>query len=210
MEIPVTVTVVQPPHGISAFFARYKQYITYGAIGLAGLVLLSILFLGSMRSSLMRRRKTRKAAGDPLTQPIPATIEPVTGRIKNGRNSKMDAPAWLQRITPDLAAASVSPILITEKEITFGSDPVQSTYVLDDPSISPRHARLAQTEDGNYLIADAGTVAGTWVNFEPVGKAGHPLQHGDVVHFGQLIFRFELKDPPLATEPKIIKETPLS
>jgi len=215
MEIPVTVTVVQPPHGISAFFARYKQYITYGAIGLAGLVLLSILFLGSMRSSLARRRKKRKAAGDPLTQPIPATIEPVTGRIKNGhtangRNSKMDAPAWLQRLTPDLAVASVSPILITEKEITFGSDPVQSTYVLDDPSISPRHARLAQTEDGNYLIADAGTVAGTWVNFEPVGKAGHPLQHGDVVHFGQLIFRFELKDPPLATEPKIIKETPLS
>ncbi len=215
IEIPVTITVVQPPHGLSAFFARYKQYITYGAIGLAGLVLLLILFLGNMRSAFARRRKKRKAAGDPLTQPVPAAVEPITDRTKRARSAnerakRADAPAWLQRLTPDLTAAPVSPILLTEKEITFGADPVQSTYILDDPSLGPRHARLIHAEDGNYLLADAGTVAGTWVNFEPVGKEAHLLQHGDVVHFGQLLFRFELKDPPVKTEPKIIKETPLS
>ena len=213
MEIPITVTVIQPPRGISAFFARYKQYTTYGAIGLAGLVLLLILFLGNIRSAFAHARKSRKAAGDPLTQPVLATVEPITGRTKNGRSAngrvkKMDAPAWLQRLAPDMTAAPVSPILLTEKEIIFGSDPVQSTYVLDDPSLGPRHARLTQTEDGGYLLTDAGTVAGTWVNFEPVGKEGYPLQHGDVVHFGQLTFRFELRAPPPATEPKIIKETP--
>ncbi len=204
MEIPVTVTVIQPPRGLSAFFARYKQYITYGAIGLAGLVLLLILFLGSMRSAFARARTSRQVAGDPLTQPVTATVEPLTDRTKRGRAKKADAPAWLQRLTSELAAAPVSLIPLTEKEITFGSDPVQSTYVLDDPSLSPRHARLTQTEDGGYLLADAGSVAGTWVNFEPVGKEGHLLQHGDVVHFGQLTFRFELKDPPPTTEPKII------
>lgn len=214
MEIPVTVTVTQPPRGLSAFFARYKQYITYGAIGLAGLSLLLIFFLGSMRSVFRRARTSRRAAGDPLTQPVAATVEPITDRTKraravNERAKNADAPAWLQRLTPDLAAAPVSPILLTEKESVFGSDPVQSTYVLDNPSLNPRHARLAQTEDGGYLLADAGTVAGTWVNFEPVGKEGHLLQHGDVVHFGQLVFRFELKNPPPAAEPKIIKETPL-
>jgi len=213
MEIPVTVTVIQPPRGLSAFFSRYKQYITYGAIGLAGLVLLLILFLGSMRSAFARARTTHQAAGDPLTQPVIVAVESQsTDRTKGGRSTtvrakKMDAPAWLQRLTPDLTAAPVSPIPLTKKEITFGSDPVQSTYVLDDPSLSPRHARLTQTEDGGYLLADAGTVAGTWVNFEPVGKEGHLLQHGDVVHFGQLTFRFELKDPPPTKEPKITKET---
>jgi len=215
MEIPVTITVIQPPRGLAAFFSRYKQYITYGAIGLAGLVLLLILFLGSMRSAFARARKSRRAAGDPLTQPVPATLEPLTDRTKreraaNGLVKKADAPARLQRLTSDLAATSLSPIPLTEKEMTFGSDPVQSTYVLDDPSLGPRHARLTRAEDGGFLLADAGTVAGTWVNFEPVGKEGHPLRHGDVVHFGQLTFRFELKDPPPATEPKISKETPLS
>jgi len=216
MEIPVTVTVIQPPRGLSAFFARYKQYITYTAIGLAGLVLLLILFLGSMRSAFARARTSRQAAGDPLTQPVIVGVESQsTNKTKGGRSAtaharKADAPAWLQRLISDLAAAPVSPILLTEKEIVFGSDPVQSTYVLDDPSLNPRHARLTQTEDGGYLLADADTVAGTWVNFEPVGKEGHLLQHGDVIHFGQLTFRFELKDPPPAVEPKIIKETSLS
>lgn len=210
MEILVTVTVIQPPRGLSAFFARYKQYITYGAIGLAGLVLLLILFLGSLRSALARRRKSRRAAGDPLTQPVPAIVEPITDRIKRGHAKPADASAWLQRLTSDLTAAPVSPIPLAEKEITFGSDPVESTYVLDDPSLDPRHARLTQTEDGAYLLADAGTIAGTWVNFEPLGKEGHLLQHGDVIHFGQLTFRFELKNPPPAAEPRIIKETPLS
>ena len=67
LEVPVTVTVVQAPRGISAFFARYKQYITYGAIGFAGLALLLIVFLGSMRSVFTRARASRQAAGDPLT-----------------------------------------------------------------------------------------------------------------------------------------------
>jgi hypothetical protein len=216
LEIPVTVTVIQPPRGINAFFARYKQYITYGAIGFAGLALLLIVFFGSMRSIFARARASRQAAGDPLTQPVPAKVEPITGRMKraataNGRaQQKTDAPAWFQRLTPDLQAAPVSPIPLTEKEITFGTDPVQSSYILDDPSLSPRHAKLTRTEDGNYLLADAGTIAGTWVNFEPVGKEGHLLRHNDVVHFGQLAFRFEMKNPPEIAEPKIIKEMPLS
>jgi pSer/pThr/pTyr-binding forkhead associated (FHA) protein len=57
-------------------------------------------------------------------------------------------------------------------------------------------------------VVDAGTVAGTWVNFEPVGQEAHLLQHGDVIHFGQLIFRFELKEPPAPAEPKISKVNP--
>ncbi|MBI3738511.1 MAG: FHA domain-containing protein, partial [Chloroflexi bacterium] len=121
---------------------------------------------------------------------------------------RAEAPAYLQRLTTDLQAAPVKPISLSEKEITFGSDPVQSTYVLDDPSLAPRHARLTQTEDGDYLLADAGSIAGTWVNFEPIAKESRLLQHGDVVHFGQLAFRFELKNPPASAEPKITKENP--
>ena len=53
MEIPVTVTVVEAPHGLSAFFGRYRQPITYGAVGLAGLVLVTILFMGTFRKAFL-------------------------------------------------------------------------------------------------------------------------------------------------------------
>ena len=228
MEVPVTVTVVEPPHGISAFFGRYRQLITYGAVGFAGIVLAGILFVGSFRMAFIRRRLEQRAHADPLTQPVPVVVErangkngkePVTGKSGRGTAAHasappVEAPARLQRLVSDpLAApgetfktAAVSPILLNQKDMTFGTDPVQSFFVLDDPSLAPRHARITQAEDGQFLVADAGTIAGTWVNFEPVGKEGHPLQHGDVVHFGQLIYRFELKDPPPLSEPKIVKE----
>lgn len=227
MEIPVTLTVVQPPHGLTAIFARYKQYITWGAVGFAGLVLLLIIFMGRLRTSFARRRTSRQVQADPVTQPILTAIdEPITGETKKTRGGRkaaskvktkrVDAPAYLRRLIPDSEAGSAQvfkplaapPIALMEKEITFGTDPVQSSHVLDDPSLSARHARLNRTEDGRFLLTDSGSVAGTWVNFEPVGAGGHLLEHGDVVHFGQLIFRFELKDPPSEPDPKIVKENP--
>jgi hypothetical protein len=231
MEIPVSITVIQPPHGLAAFFGRYRDNITLGAVAFAGLVLLLILFLGRFRMAFIRGQASRQAQADPLTQEVMAAVEePITGKDKktargrgasaasNVKTQRTEAPASLRRLIQDpLAApgqtfklAPFSPILLNEKEITFGTDPVQSAHVLDDPSLAPRHARITQTDDGNYLIADAGSIAGTWVNFEPVGKEGHLLQHGDVVHFGQLAFRFELKEPPTAVEPKIAKEKPES
>ena len=228
MEIPVTITVTQAPHGLAAIFGRYRTYITLGAVIFAGLVLLLILFVGPFRMAFVRAQSSRRAQADPLTQTVQAPVlEPKPVKEKKTRRGRsaaskektqVDAPAWLRRLIQDpLAApgetfkpAPVSPILLTEKEITFGTDPVQSVHVLDDPSLAPRHARIIQAEDGNYRVFDEGSIAGTWVNFEPVGKEGHLLQHGDVVHFGQLAFRFELKDPPVGLEPKIAKENPES
>ncbi len=229
MEMPVTVTVIEAPHGLSAVFGRYRQPITYGAVGLAGLVLVLILFMARFRNGFTRMRSARQAQADPVTQPVPVILERPNGKETaatkrgravpangNGSAQPVEIRAHLQRLISDpLAApgetfkpAPVSPIPLAEKDMTFGTDPVQSLYVLDDPSLAPRHARITQADDGRFLVADAGTIAGTWVNFEPVGKEGYPLQHGDVVHFGQLIYRFELKDPPPAPEPKIAKENP--
>ncbi len=228
MEVPITVTVIQPPHGLSAIFGRYRQDITIGAVGFAGIVLLAILFMGIFRTTFVRLRSSRQAQADPVTQSVAAGIDEPTPVIekkkrRGGRSAatstktqSVEAPAQLRRLIADpLAApgqtfkpAPVSPIPLLENEITFGTDPVQSTYVLDDPSVASKHARISRTEAGEYVIADEGTIAGTWVNFEPVGTEGHSLQHGDVVHFGQLVFRFELKDAPAAAEPKIEKENP--
>jgi predicted component of type VI protein secretion system len=55
-------------------------------------------------------------------------------------------------------------------------------------------------------LFDNASVAGTWVNFEPVTRAGQRLAHGDRIHFGQLIYRFELNQPPAESEPQVIRK----
>jgi hypothetical protein len=212
MEIPVTITVVQPPHGITAIFGKYRQYITYGAIGFAGAALLLILLITRLQVVFAKARQARRINADPLTQPIAAVVESDTKeskpktRPRNGRGKTNQSPASLIRLNSHLEPASANPIPLTENEITFGADTAQSTHILNDASIAPRHARITQSDDGVFHIRDEGSVAGTWVNYDQVGKDGHILQHGDVIHFGQLIYRFQLKNPPSLPEPTIKRE----
>ena len=204
LSLPITVTVVKPPSGLSALLDRYRQYIVWSIVGLAGLTLLFILFGTRLRLSRRKRKTQLQQHADPLTQPISAITEPPTGKKKTPRRAKSDmvtdAAAWLVRLNPDGEPASVISIPVAIPGMTLGTDPVQSTYILDEPSISPLHARIQQTEAG-YIVFDQNSLAGTWVNYEPVTREGHPLKHGDRVHFGQLMYRFELKNPPATPEP---------
>ena len=63
IEVPVTVTVVQPPRGLAAFFGRYRETIIIGAVGFAALVLLLILFTGRLRALFSRARRNRAHPG---------------------------------------------------------------------------------------------------------------------------------------------------
>ncbi len=222
MSLPVTLTVVQVPRGIQALLARYRSYLVLGAITLAGLALFGILLRGRVSTNLLRgRRAARKRFEDPLTQPVAALTEPPAPATKKSKTEPRrarpgwllathkpsrvpEAPAYLVRLINGGEPSSTLPIPLLEKDMTFGTDPVQSMRVLDDASISPLHARIKQTEDGGFMIYDHGSVAGTWVNFEPVTREGYRLVHGDRIHFGQLIYRFDLRQAPAESEPKVI------
>jgi len=206
------------PKGIQAVLARYSSYLVLGAIALAGLALLGILFRGRVGGGIIKeRRQAQKRMEDPLTQPVVALTEPPVSATKKSKTEPrrgvrlqpkatriVEAPAYLIRLTNGGEPASASPIPVLERDTTFGIDPVQSMQVLDDPSISPLHARIKQTEDGGFIIYDHGSVAGTWVNFEPVPREGCRLAHGDRIHFGQLVYRFDLNQPPAGSEPKVV------
>jgi hypothetical protein len=223
MPAPVMVTVIQPPQGITALLAKYRTPITFGAIMLAGLVLFMILLSGRLRvPSIRAAQEARRADADPLTQSVPAVAESAvmplaaTSAVKTKRRatiskkatadakSRAVAMASLIRINAEGQVLPVTPIALVEQEIIFGTDPAQCTQILDDPSVSLVHARLRQTEDGGFLLLDNGSVAGTWVNFEPIPREGYRLAHGDMVNFGQLIYRFILRVPPVISKPKIV------
>jgi len=214
MGAPVMVTVVHAPTGMQAFLAKYRTYIALGAVIFAGSILLIVLLSGRLRiRSRNERRADRKRKTDPVTQPVQIQqAEPVSKRKQASRlpwargERWQDAPAYLTRLGAGGEPVTGNPIPLVEKETTFGTDPVQAEHVLDHPSVAGLHARIRRTESGDFFLLDNNTVAGTWVNYDLISKDGRVLKHGDVVHFGQLMYRFSLKNPPAAAEPKITPE----
>jgi hypothetical protein len=222
MPSPVVVTVIQPPQGIPALLAKYRTPITFGAIISAGLALFAILLSGRLRvPSIRAAQEARRADADPLTQSIQAMTEPAAiplpavSVVKTRRRAVSSkktvsgikpgsiAPASLIRINAEGQVLPVTPIALIEQEIIFGTDPTQCNQIMDDPSISPVHARLRQTEDGGFLLLDNNSIAGTWINYDPIPREGYRLAHGDMVNFGQLMYRFTLRALPLINKPTI-------
>jgi hypothetical protein len=141
--------------------------------------------------------KNRRSRSDPVTQPV---------------NIRQEAASHLAPTQPLRKAAGAQPgvrlvrlgenaqpagqvIAITQNDVTLGSDPQQAMVVLEDETINPLHARLYKTAEGEYKLSDAGIIAGTWVNYAPVTPAGVRLEHGDLIHFGRAVYRFELNGP---------------
>jgi hypothetical protein len=198
LGVPVTVTIIQPRSGLLPFLARNRLWVALTAILFAGAVLAVILAGGRLRRR--SRPADRGSRLDPLTQPV----EAVMGR----RNSRMpwkrplkQPDAYLVRLKDDGQPVTAPPIPINIPEMTFGSDPLQVTRILDDPSVSPLHARL-QEQNGEYILSDEKSTAGTWVNYEAL-TAPRRLQHGDVLHIGRLSYRFMLRKPPERPAPTI-------
>jgi len=209
LPIPVEVVVAQPPSGFPSFLDRNRPAVITGGVVLAGIILLlAVVIGGRLRLPSSTRRKARKAENDPVTQPVVVQTE----RPKETRPSALSwlrarpviAPAYLARVTPDGQAMPGAPIALTSREATFGTDPAQSTSVLDDPSVAPLHCRIRQDERGIFTIYDQNSVSGTWVNFEPIGREGRRLAHGDIVNIGTLSFRFVLRRAPSVPRPRVI------
>ena len=57
----------------------------------------------------------------------------------------------------------------------------------DDPYLSPRHARIVARAGTGLVLADLGSVNGTYVRL----RTPHPLTHGDLLLLGQQVLRFE-------------------
>jgi hypothetical protein len=198
LGVPVAITVIKPKFGLLPFLARNRLWVALIAILFAGAVLGVILAGGRRRRRLPPVE--RAARLDPLTQPVVADTGRQHGRLLLKRPAKQ-AEAYLVRLKDDGQPVTAPAIPINAPEITFGSDPLQVTRILDDPSVSPLHARL-QEKNGEYILSDEKSTAGTWVNYKSL-NAPRRLQHGDVLHIGRVSYRFMLRKPPERPAPTI-------
>jgi hypothetical protein len=198
LGVPVLVTIIKPKMGILPFLSRNSLWVALIAILFAGAVLGIILAGGRIRRRARPAKRGSKI--DPLTQPVAGLMGRHSIRLPWKRPAKQP-DAYLVRLKEDGQPVSAPPIPVTTPEMTFGSDPLQVTRILDDPSVSPLHARLRE-ENGEYILSDEKSTAGTWVNFEEL-TSPRRLQHGDVLNIGRLSYRFMLRKPPERLAPKI-------
>lgn len=181
---PVSVEVELPPQGIAAIRPALGYLLAAVGVLLAGIALAASLVSFGRRGAF------------PTAIRKPPTEVPVAPKQRALRREPPEGPAeaFLRPVDPQ--ASGLSPIPLTGVDHIVGTDPSLAAAPIQDPSVDRLHARLIRQADGSYQLRDQGSVAGTWVNYEPVGDKGIRIQHGDIVHFGSAEFRFELVDPP--------------
>jgi hypothetical protein len=200
LGIPVQVTVVQPRFGLVPWLSRNRSWVALAAALFAGMGLGVILVRGRSRKHPPGPGR-HASPSDPLTQSIPPGGSTRAQHLPRTRSAKTPE-AHLVRLKDDGQPVTAPSIPIAQAEIIFGSDPIQSTRILDDPSVSPKHARLIVSQ-GEYVLSDEKSTAGTWVNYEQVTEPRR-LQHGDLIHIGRVSYRFLLRKPMEILHPQVI------
>jgi len=218
IEVPVQVSVERLQSDPWFVLRRNIPIFSVTLVVLAGALLFLALVLGGRLRPGAQRAASRRLRNSSRANSISTTSEnsdrSLTGwvsRLQHPRKSEHrdnsiapTALAFLQHVS-EAESASDDPIIpILSNEISIGSNPDQATLVLEDPSIEGLHARLIYGTDGKFRLVDQGSIAGVWVNFGPVAAEGTTLQHGDIVHFGRIGFRFTTRASDPTLKPNVV------
>jgi len=206
MLLPVQIRVDLPrPSLTSSLLVHWPALAGLALTLAAAVVFLALIISGRIQPRLVAPLRLRR-----VVKRVPALIG---AERPAGDGSGRHLPDWInrlhwpqRRLNPKAYAflfllsdggerPTESPISLAVDELTFGLDPSLATIVLDDPSVEGLHARLLRQPEGAFRLVDEGSVAGTWVNYQPVPEDGILLEHGDLIHFGRKGFRFALREP---------------
>jgi hypothetical protein len=224
-ETSVSIYVPSPAQGMFIAVSQKKPLLLGAVAVVSASVLVLVLILGGRIRPRLHPGQVRNGAGatektapvgspqrlsrskdlisNPLDKTAPAAPirEPLHSkgwfeRLPWVRHEEVLAPAraYLIPLVGFDEPTIPAPLQVTAEDISVGSDPHLADLVIVDPSIEGLHSRIRQ-EGKAFLITDAGTVAGTWVNYEQVTSLGMHLRHMDIIHLGRIGFRFQLSEP---------------
>jgi hypothetical protein len=220
IEVPVEVISEAPARLTVLGTLSSYGLVAVGAMFLGGAVVAYVLISG--RRPLNGRlggskKKKRPAESSPLPaavvkpdehvhQPFARLAEPVAWLRKQTPGRSVRAQARLMRVGENGEVITGSQLPINLREITIGSDARQVDYFIDAPCVDKIHATLYHRKKGEYFLVDGGSIAGTWVNYNPLSSQGKQLVHGDMVHFGRVAFRFEENTPTRQRQLIVVSE----
>lgn len=223
-ETSVKVIVPTTTQGVMVAFSQKRLLVIGVVVLISASILVLVLILGGRIHPMPHPGQVKFPAGssektrpagyrermrqrkDPVTQPVKITSTPLAQTKPASKSWRERLPWFPRKPEPAPAIAHLIPLVgsdettlpaplrILAEDVTLGSDPLQARLVIADPSIEGLHARIHH-EGKSFLITDAGSVAGTWVNFEPVPPVGTQLEHADIIHLGIVGFRFNLTEP---------------
>jgi hypothetical protein len=212
MDTDVTVQMDIPAPNILRSLSGHIPALAGLALLLIAALFLLVMILGGRLQPYAGRIPARfKPTRKPAAAPASPVSEPATRRLTQWvnrlqwpqRRSIQAADAFLTRIQEGEEHDSSPPVpLPSDREIILGCDPEQATLLLDDPSVEALHACLKK-QDGAFVVQDLGSIAGTWVNYEPAAPDGTQLHHADLIYFGRVGFRFTLRQPGVQPKPKV-------
>lgn len=163
-------------------------------------VLLVLLALRALRNNQTLKKAKTHRLEDPLTQPVMIENEMLQPSAPATANDQWPhipgAGLALARLvlksTPKGQAGFPVEIPLGEGNTTIGSEAKKVRVVLATSMISPLHARISRIDGDQFKLFDEGSGSGTWLNYAPVSQYGARLEHGDLVQFGAIIYRFEI------------------
>jgi hypothetical protein len=224
IDTGVHITVQQPRRSFLSLLLSWKNALLAGLVVLsAGLLAILLLVLGgrlrprwageNLRPVPRKLPARRGLSHKPARPAIHQVEETRAQRIPNWlshlqlhqRRPAPKAPAFLVPFSEAEDTPPVAPIPITANVVTIGRDAVHATLVLDDFSVDEIHARL-QRESNIFRLTDAGSIAGTWVNYTPVSQDGTILENGDFIHIGRIGFRFTQREPGHIRKPVVLPQ----
>jgi hypothetical protein len=228
-ETSITISVPSTTQGMFIAVSQKKPLLLGIIAVVSASVLILVLILGGRIRPRLHPGQVRNGAGEktrpkrsrqPMDQPG-AQVNPQTKPAASVQlHEPLHSRGWFERlpwvkheqVLPAARAYLIplvgfdeptipDPLQITAEDISLGCDSQLANLVIIDPSIEGLHARI-HIEGKSFLITDAGTVAGTWVNYEQVALTGVRLRHMDIIHLGRIGLRFQLSEP--GQLPKII------
>lgn len=224
VEMPVEVAIDIPQPNSLGMLLSYWPVLVGLVVVLGGAALLLVLIMrGRIRPRVLvlaQRFKSGRRWLTGIASVSASAIRSQTGRDRDNQRSSswVNRLHWPQRrlasklyavlnpVDSPEDATQQQPITVTTEELTFGRDAERAIISIDDPSLDPLHARLTRSQEGVFRVTDEGSVAGTWVNFIPVSDDGVLLEHGDLIYFGRVGFRFTQRDPAYTPKRMVVEE----
>ncbi|MCX6056301.1 MAG: FHA domain-containing protein [Chloroflexi bacterium] len=175
-------------------------------------ILLTIIAVKKLKKLKAKTQIRFRRELDPVTQAVmiegvalPATVETENSDEWPRIAGRGAAPARLvsQPIVGSVPS-KIFEIPVGKEDISIGSDPKRAKFIIGTSGISPFHARITNDDQNHFKVFDTGSGSGTWINYTPVSMYGARLEHGDLVQFGNIAFRFEI----FGDQPKKIRILP--
>ncbi len=134
------------------------------------------------------------APADPAPAPAPLQPAPQQRIILNDADPGIfptppPAAHTVSTSEPRLVMANGDVFTIPEGETTVGREATNGLALVAETTVSRRHASLTKTGD-EISVRDEGSSNGTFVNGRKIDDST-VLRPGDMVQFGQAVFRFE-------------------